>query len=160
MIIEDVIRDRIFKLKAVKEYSDKKSLPNWKIPVMHSVMICLLGSIYVSRFVVNPVLDGKVPDEILAFMPLILLGGSFFTIMDSVAKVMVWINWFVIKVIMKSISKVDYCIWRKYKKEDYVANKIWKVQMKFHSLGKVNRRRMTAVFIMFMVMWMSYRIMY
>ncbi|MBT6051142.1 MAG: hypothetical protein HOG49_30450 [Candidatus Scalindua sp.] len=160
MIIEDVISDRIAKLKAVKEYSDKKSLPNWKIPVMHSIMLCLLGSIYTARFVVNPSLDGKVPDEILSFMPLILLGGAFFTIMDSVAKVMVWVNWAVIKGVMKTISKIDYRIWRNYKKEDYIANKIWKIQMKFHSLGKVNRRRLMAVLIMFMVMWMSYRVMY
>lgn len=160
MIIEDIFRDRIAKLKAVKEYSDKKSLPNWKIPVMHSFMLCLLGSVYTARLVVNPILDGKVDDAILAFMPLILLFGSFLTIMDYVAKAMVWVNYIVIQCVMKVISKIDTRIWRKYKKEDFVANKIWKVQMRFQKMDKVNRRRMIAVMIMFMVMWMSYRIMY
>lgn len=160
MIIEDIFRDRIAKLKAVKEYSDKKSLPNWKIPVMHSFMLCLLGSVYTARLVVNPMLDGKVDDAILAFMPLILLFGSFLTIMDYVAKAMVWVNYIVIQCVMKVISKIDTRIWRKYKKEDFVANKIWKVQMRFQKMDKVNRRRMIAVMIMFMVMWMSYRIMY
>lgn len=160
MIIEDIFRDRIAKLKAVKEYSDKKSLPNWKIPVIHSLMLCLLGSVYTARLIVNPMLDGKVDDAILAFMPLILLFGSFLTIMDYVAKAMVWVNYIVIQCVMKVISKIDTRIWRKYKKEDFIANKIWKVQMRFQKMDKVNRRRMIAVMIMFMVMWMSYRIMY
>ena len=160
MIIEDIFRDRIAKLKAVKEYSDKKSLPNWKIPVMHSFMLCLLGSVYTARLIVNPMLEGRVDEAVLAFMPLILLFGAFLTIMDHVAKVMVWINWIVIQCIMKVISRVDTKIWRKYKKEDFVANKIWKIQTRFQKMDKVNRRRMIAVMIMFMVMWMSYRIMY
>ena len=105
-------------------------------------------------------LEGKVDDAVLAFMPLILLFGAFLTIMDPVAKVMAWINWIVIQCVMKVISRVDTKIWRKYKKEDFVANKIWKIQMRFQKMDKVNRRRMIAVMIMFMVMWMSYRIMY
>lgn len=105
-------------------------------------------------------LEGRVDEVILAFMPLILLFGTFLTIMDHVAKVMVWINYIVIQCVMKVISRVDTKIWRKYKKEDFVANKIWKIQMRFQKMDKVNRRRMIAVMIMFMVMWMSYRIMY
>tara|TARA_B110000438_G_scaffold204460_1_gene196164 strand:+ start:851 stop:1333 length:483 start_codon:yes stop_codon:yes gene_type:complete len=160
MIIEDIFRDRIAKLKAVKEYSDKKSLPNWKIPVMHGFLMCLLGSIYGARLLVNPYLEGNVHEAITAFMPLILLFGSFFTIMDLVAKAMVWINWAVIQCVMKAISRIDTRIWRKYKREDFVASKIWNVQMKFQKMDKVTRKRMMAVMIMFAVMWMSYRVMY
>jgi hypothetical protein len=61
---------------------------------------------------------------------------------------------------MKVISRVDTRIWRKYKREDFVANKIWKIQMKFQKMDKVNRKRMMAVLIMFTVIWMSYRVMY
>ena len=160
MIIEDIFRDRIAKLKAVKEYSDKKSLPNWKIPVMHSFMMCLLGSVYGAKLLVNPYLIGNVDEIFIAFMPLILLFGSFLTIMDVVAKAMVWINWASIQCVMKVISKADTRIWRKYKREDFVANKILKVQMKFEKMDKITRKRMIAVMIMFMVMWMSYRVMY
>jgi len=160
MIIEDIFRYRIDKLKAVKEYSDKKSLPNWKIPVMHGFMICLLGSVYGARFLVNPYLEGNVHEAIIAFMPLILLFGSFFTVMDLVAKAMAWVNWASIKGIMSLISKIDNHVWRKYRREDFVANKIWKIQVKFEKMDKINRKRMIAVMIMFMIMWMSYRIMY
>ena len=160
MIVEDIFRYRIDKLKAVKEYSDKKSLPNWKIPVMHGFMICLLGSVYGARLLVNPYLEGNVHEAIIAFMPLILLFGSFFTIMDLVAKAMAWINWASIKGIMLLISKIDTHVWRKYKREDFVANKIFKIQIKFEKMDKINRKRMIAVMIMFMIMWMSYRIMY
>jgi len=160
MIIEDIFRYRIDKLKAVKQYSDKKSLPSWKIPVMHGFMICLLGSVYGAKLFVNPYLEGRVDEAVLAFMPLILLFGSFFTIMDLVAKAMVWINWASIQGVMKVISRVDTRIWRKYKREDFVANKIWNIQMRFQKIDKVNRKRMMAVLIMFTVIWMSYRVMY
>jgi len=160
MIVEDIFRYRIDKLKAVKEYSDKKSLPNWKIPVMHGFMICLLGSVYGARLLVNPYLEGNVHEAIIAFMPLILLFGSFFTVMDLVAKAMAWVNWASIKGIMSLISKIDNHVWRRYRREDFVANKIWKIQVKFEKMDKINRKRMIAVMIMFMIMWMSYRIMY
>ena len=160
MIIEDIFRYRIDKLKAVKQYSDKKSLPNWKIPIMHGFMICLLGSVYGAKLFVNPYLEGRVDEAVLAFMPLVLLFCSFFTIMDVVAKAMVWINWACIQGVMKVISRVDTRIWRKYKREDFVANKIWKIQMRFQKMDKVNRKRMMAVLIMFTVIWMSYRVMY
>jgi len=158
MIIEDIITYRVAKLKAVKLYSDKKSLPNWKIPVVHALMLGLVVSIYGAKCVINPYLEGILPNEVLAFMPLILLFGIFMTILDQIAKVMVWVNWAFIQLVMKSISKIDYHIWRKYKKEDFVANKIWKVQVKFQMLGKVNRRRLFALLIIGMVFWMTYRV--
>lgn len=167
-VISLAVRYRILKLQNVKIYSDKLGVPNYKIPVIHALMITLVGAGWITRWITG--VWESVPhynssysvmiDGILPFLPLILWGVAFFTVMDHIAKGMVYANWVFIKIIMKGISKIDYKIWRKYGKESYIANIIWKTQQKWLSISKPNRRRIIALLIMGAVMHMTWRIMY
>jgi len=162
------IRYRILKLQNVKIYADKLNVPNYKIPVIHAVMLCFVVSGWITRWL-GGVWD-SIPhygssyvimvDNILPFTPLILVVIIFFTVLDHIAKGMVYVNWLFIKGVMKLISKLDYKIWRKYGKESYITNSIWKTQQWWLQISKPNRRRIVALLLMGLVFHMTWRIMY
>ena len=79
--------------------------------------------------------------------PLIYLGLICLVMLDKVLRVFILFQAALTKLVMDGITKIDHKIWRKTGKDSYVANKIWKVQMKWMKMPKEKRKKIMILAI-------------
>ena len=166
MFVYDFFKERIDALLAVKKVARENNLPVWQMPVMDSIGLSLLLSIYASYEVwawFNHMQEMRVVSEntwieaVLLYLPVFFFFTIFATILDKIAIVFVHIHSKLAKGVMIGISRLDMKIWRKTGRESVVANAMWKVQRKWMSLSKMRRKQLTAVFIMVVLWYYSLR---
>ncbi len=164
MFVYDFFKQRIDALLAVKKVARENNLPVWQMPVMDSIGLSLLISIYASYEVwdwFNHMQEMKIGftwlEPFLLYLPVFFFFTIFATILDKIAIVFVHIHSKLAKGVMIGISRLDMKIWRKTGRESVVANAMWKVQRKWMSLSKMRRKQLTAVLIMVIIWYYSLR---
>lgn len=140
----------IERVKDTKKFAREKNVPVWEIPLVNSIGIILLTSIYLSIYTwmgivnVEEQLKGHFwwdsMISVATFLPLIYLVLIVLTVLDRVLRVFIIFQSVTTKIIFNAIQKADHKIWRKTGKDSYIANKIWWVQNKWMGLPKKKRR--------------------
>lgn len=168
MWVEDFIRHRISKIKEVKKFAREKNLPIWQMPVLDSLGVSMIISIYASYitwewFSRQAEFGMTIPpliESIIVWLPLIYFFTIFATVMDKIAMFFVLVHSYLSKLVLTTIQKIDHKIWRKTGRDSVIANGIWKIQMKWMKLSKKRRKQITATFILFMVWYYSLRVLF
>ena len=157
-VIDKVFWYRVHKLKEIKHYAKQKNLPVWHMPVIDSIMICILGSIYISDYLV-----GSIPSDgwfavVSPYMPLVLFTLFFLTVMDLVAKAMVNVHITLIKLVHGGITKIDHYIWKRTKKDNVISTKILNFQLKYMALPKSTKRRLKILLVLMIILYVTIRL--
>lgn len=156
-LIDKIFWYRVHKIKEVKYYARNKNLPVWYMPVIDSIMLCFLGSIYISDYIAEAMPSGGLFEVVSPYLPFIFFALAFMTVMDIVAKGMVNIHYFLIKLVHGGIQKLDYYLWKKTKRDNVVSNKIWAFQMKYSNLSKPTKRRIRILVVLLIILYMLIR---
>jgi len=70
-----------------------------------------------------------------------------FTILDKIILFFIYLHSYVNKQVLKGITKADMYLWRKTGRDTVIANFIWKLQRKYMSRSKKERKLMTLAFV-------------
>ena len=159
----------IDKIKATKKLAREKNVPVWEIPLANSVGMMILTAVYMSIYTWIAIVDVEKNFDYIPFwwntfttianwLPLIYLGVLCLTMLDKVLTVFILFQAAITKGIYAGIQKLDHKIWRKTGKDSFIANKIWRVQQKWMSIDKKNRRKIIVVAFMVFMLWYGYRL--
>ena len=150
-------RDFWERIQDTKKFAREKNVPVWEIPLVNSIGIILLISIYLSFYTWMAISDIEKELSyhywwntfiaISNWAPLIYLGLICLAMLDRVLRVFILFQAALTKLVMDGITKIDHKIWRKTGKDSYVANKIWKVQMKWMKMPKEKRKKIMILAI-------------
>ena len=64
------------------------------------------------------------------------------------------------KLILQGISKLDMMLWRKYDKQNVVTNFIWKIQERYMSRSKKQRKMISFAFVICLGMYYTLSLIY
>lgn len=157
-MIDKIFWYRVAKIKEVKYYAKDRNIPIWYMPVLDAVMLCFLGSIYLSDFLIASIPPDGVFQIVSPYLPFLLFALAFLTVIDLVAKGMVHVHQTSTKLVQKIIQKIDYLIWKKTKKDNVISTGIWRVQSKYMKLSKSSRKRLSLLFIMLIILYVTLRL--
>lgn len=155
MSMGNYFRDFWERIQDTKKFAREKNVPVWEIPLVNSIGIILLTSIYLSFYTWMAIPENVKPEPfwwgtfiaIANWAPLIYLGLICLVMLDKVLRVFILFQAALTKLVMDGITKIDHKIWRKTGKDSYVANKIWKVQMKWMKMPKEKRKKIMILAI-------------
>jgi hypothetical protein len=157
-LIDKIFWYRIWKIREIKHFAKEKNIPVWQMPVIDSVMLCFLGSIYASSYIIEALPTDGWFGVVSPYLPLIIFTLAFLTVMDTVAKGMVLVHSFLTKSVYRAITKLDYILWKRTKKNNMASEAIWKVQMKYMNLPKPVKRRLKILFVLLIILYVVIRL--
>jgi hypothetical protein len=70
-----------------------------------------------------------------------------FTILDKIILFFIHVHAFANKLVLRGITKADMYLWRKTGRDTVITNAIWKLQRKYMSRSKRERKIMTFAFV-------------
>tara|TARA_B100000678_G_scaffold274209_1_gene265149 strand:- start:530 stop:1030 length:501 start_codon:yes stop_codon:yes gene_type:complete len=155
-------RDYIERLKNTRKLAKEKNVVPYSIPVINSIGLVILASVYLASYswLGLTMLEfqyvpfwWKTVMEIVEWLPIVFAAIICMTVLDRIIRSVVIIQAYLTKLIYDSIQRLDHKIWRKYGKDSYISNKIWKAQQYWVSLGKQTRRKIVIVFL---ILWVVY----
>ncbi|SVC58366.1 uncharacterized protein METZ01_LOCUS311220 [marine metagenome] len=162
--------DFIEKIKDTKKYAREKNVPVWEIPLVNSVGMILLTSIYLSFYTWMFLSDAEDAfhsyfwwDTLIAvanWLPLIYLSLICLVMLDKVLRIFILMQAVLTKAVYDGIQKLDHKIWRKTGKDSYIASKIWWVQRKWMGIPAKKRRLIFFSVVTLYLTWYALRLIF
>ena len=129
-MIKEYFVNYFAKIKDTKKVAREKNIGVWLLPVFDAFLITLYLSWELSSF------------SLTIFMSIIT-----FTILDKIILFFIYVHSYANKLVLQGITKLDMYLWRKTGRDTVVTNAIWKLQRKYMSRSKKERKIITMVFI-------------
>ena len=85
--------------------------------------------------------------ELSSFSLTIFMSIITFTILDKIILFFIHVHFHANKLVLQGITKLDMYLWRKTGRDTVVTNFIWKLQRKYMSRSKKERKIMTMAFV-------------
>jgi hypothetical protein len=85
--------------------------------------------------------------EISSFSLSIFMSIITFTVLDKIILFFIYVHSYANKLVLQGITKLDMYLWRKTGRDTVVTNFIWKLQRKYMSRSKRERKIMTFAFV-------------
>ena len=161
-----IIRDYIERIRNTRKFAMEQGVPVWEIPLINSIGMIILGSIYLGFWSWTLIADMQfsykpfwfeVLEDNLGYIPMVYALVIAVVALDKILVVMIRFQAKLTKMVYSVIQKLDQKIWRKTGKESFISNKIWKVQQRWVGYDKAKKRRIIALMIFIFVIYYSYR---
>ena len=161
-----IIRDYIERIRNTRKFAMEQGVPVWEIPLINSIGMIILGSIYLGFWSWTLIADMQfsykpfwfeVLEDNLGYIPMVYALVIAVVALDKILVVMIRFQAKLTKMVYDLIQKLDQKIWRKTGKESFISNKIWKVQQRWVGYDKAKKRRIIALMIFIFVIYYSYR---
>jgi len=157
-MIKEYFTNYFQKIKDTKKVAQDKNIGVWLIPVFDSLLITMYLSWELSMgvwFMLDSWQSGQpyVPWymgtlwEVSSFSFTIFMSIITFTILDKIILFFIYLHAYANKLVLRGISKLDMYLWRKTGRDTVITNAIWKLQSKFMSRSKKQRKLMTMAFV-------------
>ena len=139
------------KIKATKKVARDKNIGVWWMPVFDSFLITIYFSWQLSVGVwiaLDAWQSGQdyVPWymdslwEISSFSLTIFMSIITFTVLDKIILFFIYVHSYANKLVLQGITKLDMYLWRKTGRDTVVTNFIWKLQRKYMSRSKKEKK--------------------
>ena len=146
------------KIKDTKKVARNKNIGVWWLPVFDSFLITIYLSwqLSVGVWILLDAWQGGhtyIPWymdtlwEVSSFSLTLFMSIITFTILDKIILFFIYVHSYAIKLVLQGITKLDMYLWRKTGRDTVITNAIWKLQRKFMSRSKTERKIMTMVFV-------------
>ena len=161
-----IIRDYIKRIRNTRKFAMEQGVPVWEIPLINSIGMIILGSIYLGFWSWTLIADMQfsykpfwfeVLEDNLGYIPMVYALVIAVVALDKILVVMIRFQAKLTKMVYSVIQKLDQKIWRKTGKESFISNKIWKVQQRWVGYDKAKKRRIIALMMFLSVIYYSYR---
>ena len=169
-MIKGYLENYFTKIKSTKKLAAEVGI-NWYIPLFNSLLITVVISFQLSNAVwylldslqVNQVYQPWYMSamwELSSFSLVIFNSVILFTVQDKIIIAFIKLNSYLNKLILKGISRFDLWYWRRFKKESVLTNTIWKIQSKYMSRSKKQRKLITYAFVICLGMYYTLSFIY
>ena len=146
------------KIKDTKKVARDKNIGVWWLPVFDSFLITIYLSWQMSVgvwIVLDAWQSGQtyIPWymdslwELSSFSLTIFLSIITFTILDKIILFFIYFHSHANKLVLQGITKLVMYLWRKTGRDTVITNAIWKLQRKYMSRSKRERKIMTMAFV-------------
>ncbi len=146
------------RIKETKKVARDKNNAVWVIPIFDSILVSIFLSWQLSIGIwivfdtwqntqVYPPWYMDMLWQVSSFSFTIFLSIIMLTILDKMILFFIHIHFLVNKLVLRGISKLDMYLWKKTGRDSVITNAIWKMQTKFMSKSKNQRRLMTVAFV-------------
>jgi hypothetical protein len=146
------------KIKDTKKVARNKNIGVWWLPVFDSFLITIYLSwqLSVGVWILLDAWQGGhtyIPWymdtlwEVSSFSLTLFMSIITFTILDKIILFFIYFHSYANKLVLQGITKLDMYLWRKTGRDTVITNAIWKLQRKFMSRSKTERKIMTMVFV-------------
>ena len=157
-MIKKYFEDYFTKIKDTKKVAREKNIGVWWLPVFDSFLITIYLSWELSVgvwFLLDAWQGGQtyVPWymdslwELSSFSLTIFMSIITFTILDKIILFFIYVHSYANKLVLQGITKLDMYLWRKTGRDTVVTNAIWKLQRKYMSRSKKERKIITIAFV-------------
>ena len=157
-MIKEYFENYFEKIKTTKKVARDKNIGVWWMPVFDSFLITIYFSWQLSVGVwiaLDAWQSGQdyVPWymdslwEISSFSLTIFMSIITFTVLDKIILFFIYVHSYANKLVLQGITKLDMYLWRKTGRDTVVTNFIWKLQRKYMSRSKRERKIMTFAFV-------------
>ena len=145
------------RIKQTKKVARDKNVAIWLAPVFNSLIftIYLSWQLSIGTWIVLDTWQNA-QTYIPWYMDILWKVSSFsltifmtiitFTILDKIILFFIYVHAYANKLILQGINKLDMYLWKKTGRDAVFANAIWKIQRKFMSKSKKQRKLMTIAF--------------
>ena len=146
------------RIKQTKKIARDKNIGVWLLPFFDSLLVTIYLSweLSIGTWIVLDTWQNAqtyIPWymgtlwEVSAFSFTIFVGIITLTILDKIILFFIHIHAYANKLVLAGISRLDMYLWRKTGRDTVIANAIWKIQGKFMSKSKKQRKIMTVAFV-------------
>ena len=157
-MIKEYFTNYFQKIKDTKKVARDKNIGVWLMPVFDALLITIYLSWQLSVgvwFLLDTWQSGQpyVPWymgtlwEVSSFSFTIFMSIITFTILDKIILFFIYLHAYANKLVLQGISKLDMYLWRKTGRDTVITNAIWKLQGKFMSRSKKQKKLMTVAFV-------------
>jgi len=169
-MIKRYLENYFEKIKATKKVSTDNGV-NWLIPFFNSFLITVVLSFQLSQgvwYLLDSLQSGQIYQPwymehlwtLSSFSLTIFMTIITFTIQDKIILFFIKLNSYMNKLILQGISKLDMMLWRKYDKQNVVTNFIWKIQERYMSRSKKQRKMISFAFVICLGMYYTLSLIY
>lgn len=167
-MVEKYFRNYISKIRDCKKYARQKNVAVWFIPLFDSLIITYFVSWTISYH--TWVFMGNFQDvagssiymqwlwEASVYFPFMIWGGLVATVIPKLMRVMILVHHYAMKAVFIGINKFDLWYWRKYRKESFLANAIWKSQSQIMGIDKQRKRQIIMIFLVCVTLYYMLRL--
>jgi len=158
----DYFKTYFEKIKETKKISEQNGV-NFLIPLFNSMLITFVISFQLSNlswYLLDSLQSGLYQPWYMeslwyfsSFSLTIFMTIILFTVQDKIILAFIKINAYLNKLILQGISKLDMMLWRKYDKQNVVTNFIWKIQERYMSRSKKQRKIISFAFVICLGMY-------
>ena len=135
----------IQRIKDTKKIASEKNIGKWIIPVFESALVVA----YLSWELTFGVWVAAIS----------LMGIVLLTIFDKVIIFFIHIHAYINKIIFQMIGKLDMYFWKKTGRDTVITNFIWKVQGKYMSKSKRQKKTLNVIFVISIVSYYGWLVM-
>jgi hypothetical protein len=157
-MIKEYFTNYFEKIKDTKKVAREKNIGVWLLPVFDAFLITLYLSWELSMgvwFVLDTWQSSQIYVpwymdslwELSSFSLTIFMSIITFTILDKIILFFIYLHSYVNKQVLRGISKADMYLWKKTGRDTVITNFIWKLQRKYMSRSKKQRKLMTLAFV-------------
>ena len=157
-MIKEYFVNYFAKIKDTKKVAQEKNIGVWLIPVFDALLITIYLSWQLSVGVwilldtwqsAQPYVPWYMDSlwEVSSFSLTIFMSIITFTILDKIILFFIYLHAYANKLVLRGISKLDMYLWRKTGRDTVITNAIWKLQGKYMSRSKKQRKLMTVAFV-------------
>ena len=157
-MIKEYFVNYFAKIKDTKKVAQEKNIGVWLIPVFDALLITIYLSWQLSVGVwilldtwqsAQPYVPWYMDSlwEVSSFSLTIFMSIITFTILDKIILFFIYLHAYANKLVLRGISKLDMYLWRKTGRDTVITNAIWKLQGKFMSRSKKQKKLMTVAFV-------------
>jgi hypothetical protein len=139
----DYFKNYIQRIKATKKIAREKNSGSWFVPIFDSIIIILYTSWEISIIIMYNEQDLNV--GLFSFMALTCL--AMLTILDRMILFFIRLHAYVNRLILQGISKLDMYFWKKTGKDAVITNSIWKLQGKYMSRSRKQKKLINVAFV-------------
>ena len=157
-MIKEYFVNYFAKIKDTKKVAQEKNIGVWLIPVFDALLITIYLSwqLSVGVWILLDTWQSGQPYvpwymdslwEVSSFSLTIFMSIITFTILDKIILFFIYLHAYANKLVLRGISKLDMYLWRKTGRDTVITNAIWKLQRKYMSRSKKQRKLMTLAFV-------------
>ena len=157
-MIKEYFVNYFAKIKDTKKVAQEKNIGVWLIPVFDALLITIYLSWQLSVGVwilldtwqsAHPYVPWYMDSlwEVSSFSLTIFMSIITFTILDKIILFFIYLHAYANKLVLRGISKLDMYLWRKTGRDTVITNAIWKLQGKYMSRSKKQRKLLTVAFV-------------
>ena len=157
-MIKEYFVNYFAKIKDTKKVAQEKNIGVWLIPVFDALLITIYLSWQLSVGVwilldtwqsAQPYVPWYMDSlwEVSSFSLTIFMSIITFTILDKIILFFIYLHAYANKLVLRVISKLDMYLWRKTGRDTVITNAIWKLQGKYMSRSKKQKKLLTVAFV-------------